>query len=141
MGAALILHYQARLAQAVVRVDFEHYLQFLLFLVKPTQLQLVRVAQLAADIASEQVRAGIAEAVAAAQDVDVIIAALGETDELCRESVSRISLNLPGYQEELLQALCVVAPRGTTKAPCHGPGCLSTASGRSRQRSLHRFGY
>jgi len=54
---------------------------------------------------SEKVLAGIAEAVAAAKDVDVIIAALGETDELCRESASRISLNLPGYQEELLQAL------------------------------------
>lgn len=54
---------------------------------------------------SDAVRAGIAEAVKAAQDVDVIIAALGETDAQCRESVSRINLNLPGYQEELLQAL------------------------------------
>lgn len=54
---------------------------------------------------SADVQAGIAEAVAAARDVDVIIAVLGETDELCRESVSRISLNLPGYQEELLEAL------------------------------------
>lgn len=54
---------------------------------------------------SEKVRAGIAEAVAAAKDVDMIVAALGETDEICRESASRINLNLPGYQEELLQAL------------------------------------
>jgi beta-glucosidase len=53
----------------------------------------------------EKTRAGIAEAVAAAQDVDVIIAALGEDDAICRESASRISLNLPGYQEELLKAL------------------------------------
>ncbi len=53
----------------------------------------------------EEVRAGIAEAVAAAQDADVIVAVLGETDELCRESASRINLNLPGYQEELLEAL------------------------------------
>jgi hypothetical protein len=37
VGAAQIQHYQARLAQAVVRVVFEHYLQSLLFLVKPTQ--------------------------------------------------------------------------------------------------------
>ncbi|MFT4045245.1 MAG: glycoside hydrolase family 3 C-terminal domain-containing protein [Solimonas sp.] len=57
------------------------------------------------DAPDETVRAGIARAVAAAQDADVIIAALGETDDLCRESSSRISLNLPGYQEELLQAL------------------------------------
>jgi beta-glucosidase len=33
------------------------------------------------------------------------MAVLGETDELCRESASRISLELPGYQNELLQAL------------------------------------
>jgi beta-glucosidase len=51
------------------------------------------------------VRAGIAAAVAAARDADVIIATLGETDDLCRESASRVSLNLPGYQEELIQAL------------------------------------
>lgn len=57
------------------------------------------------DPPNEQVKAGIAQAVAAAADVDVIIATLGETDEICRESASRISLNLPGYQEELLQAL------------------------------------
>ena len=54
---------------------------------------------------SEKVRAGIAEAIAAAADVDLIVAALGETDELCRESGGRTSLELPGYQEELLEAL------------------------------------
>jgi beta-glucosidase len=54
---------------------------------------------------SEKVRAGIAAAVAAAQDVDVLVAALGESDELCRESGGRTSLELPGYQEELLEAL------------------------------------
>jgi beta-glucosidase len=54
---------------------------------------------------SEAVRAGIDEAVAAAKDVDAIVAVLGETDELCRESASRTSLALPGYQEELLEAL------------------------------------
>jgi beta-glucosidase len=54
---------------------------------------------------SETVRAGIAAAVAAAADVDEIVAVLGETDELCRESASRVSLELPGYQEELLEAL------------------------------------
>jgi beta-glucosidase len=54
---------------------------------------------------SAGVQAGIDAAVAAAADVDVIIACLGETGELCRESHSRTSLNLPGYQEELLRAL------------------------------------
>ncbi|MBE2216548.1 MAG: glycoside hydrolase family 3 C-terminal domain-containing protein [Opitutaceae bacterium] len=54
---------------------------------------------------TSEVQAGIAEAVAAADGVDVIIAVLGETDELCRESASRVSLDLPGYQQELLEAL------------------------------------
>jgi beta-glucosidase len=49
--------------------------------------------------------AGIAEAVSAAAGVDVIILVVGEPEELSRESRSRISLNLPGYQEELLRAL------------------------------------
>jgi len=50
-------------------------------------------------------RAGIDAAVAAAKDVDVIIAVLGESDEISRESASRVSLDLPGYQEHLLRAL------------------------------------
>jgi len=54
---------------------------------------------------SAKVQAGIDAAVAAARDVDVIIAVLGETDELCRESSSRISLDLPGYQQQLLETL------------------------------------
>jgi beta-glucosidase len=54
---------------------------------------------------SEEVLQGIAAAVAASKDVDVIIAVLGETDDISRESASRINLNLPGYQEELLEAL------------------------------------
>jgi beta-glucosidase len=55
--------------------------------------------------ASEQVRAGITAAVAAAAGVDVIIAVLGETEEISQESASRVSLDLPGYQEDLLRAL------------------------------------
>lgn len=50
-------------------------------------------------------KAGIAAAVAAAANVDVIIAVLGESDEISRESASRVSLDLPGYQEHLLRAL------------------------------------
>jgi beta-glucosidase len=52
-----------------------------------------------------EVRAGIAAAVQAAAGVDVILLAVGEPEELSRESRSRISLELPGYQEELLRAL------------------------------------
>lgn len=53
----------------------------------------------------EKTRASIAAAVAAAAEVDVVVAVLGETDEICRESASRISLDLPGHQEDLLRAL------------------------------------
>jgi beta-glucosidase len=54
---------------------------------------------------SEKIREGIAAAAKAAQGMDVAIVVLGETDEICSESHSRLSLNLPGYQEELLQAI------------------------------------
>lgn len=54
---------------------------------------------------SDKAKAGIAAAVSAARDVDVVIAVLGETEEISQESASRISLNLPGDQEELLEAL------------------------------------
>ncbi|MDI1320982.1 MAG: glycoside hydrolase family 3 N-terminal domain-containing protein [bacterium] len=54
---------------------------------------------------SEKARAGIAAAVAAAQDVDLIIAVLGEIEDISQESHSRTSLDLPGNQEELLRAL------------------------------------
>ena len=54
---------------------------------------------------SEQVQTLIDEAVAAAEEVDVIIAVLGEDGEISRESRSRISLDLPGNQGDLLQAL------------------------------------
>jgi beta-glucosidase len=51
------------------------------------------------------VRAGIDAAVKAAAGVDVVLLVVGEPEELSRESRSRISLELPGYQEELLRAL------------------------------------
>ncbi|MDB6165218.1 MAG: glycosyl hydrolase [Lacunisphaera sp.] len=54
---------------------------------------------------SDRTRAGIAAAVAAAREVDVIIAVLGETEDISQESHSRMSLDLPGNQEDLLRAL------------------------------------
>lgn len=54
---------------------------------------------------SPAARAGIEAAVKAAQDVDVVVAVLGESGEISQESDSRISLNLPGNQEDLLEAL------------------------------------
>ncbi len=53
----------------------------------------------------DEVAASISAAVLAARDVDAVIAVVGEPGEISRESSSRISLNLPGYQDELLRAL------------------------------------
>ncbi len=47
----------------------------------------------------------IAEAVAEAKDVDVIVAAVGESAEMSGESSSRTSLDIPQAQKDLLMAL------------------------------------
>jgi beta-glucosidase len=47
----------------------------------------------------------IAEAVRAARDADVVVVAVGETAEMSGEAASRTSLDLPGRQLELLQAI------------------------------------
>jgi beta-glucosidase len=47
----------------------------------------------------------IAEAVRAARDADVVIVAVGETADMSGEAASRTSLDLPGRQLELLQAI------------------------------------
>lgn len=54
---------------------------------------------------SEQEKQGIAEAVAKAGESDVIIAVLGEDEYRTGESRSRTSLDLPGRQQQLLEAL------------------------------------
>jgi len=48
---------------------------------------------------------GIDKAVAQAKDVDVIVAVLGEDEKTVGESLSRTSLDLPGRQQRLLEAL------------------------------------
>jgi beta-glucosidase len=50
-------------------------------------------------------QAGIARAVAAARQAQVVILALGEGAEMAGEGGSRSSLNLPGHQEQLLEAV------------------------------------
>lgn len=47
----------------------------------------------------------IAEAVAVARKADVVVAAVGESAEMTGESSSRSDIGLPGYQQELLEAL------------------------------------
>ncbi len=47
----------------------------------------------------------LAEAVAAANKADVVVAVLGETSAMCGEATSRAHIGLPDCQEDLLQAL------------------------------------
>ncbi|MBV9927824.1 MAG: beta-glucosidase BglX [Acidobacteria bacterium] len=47
----------------------------------------------------------IADAVRAARDADVVVVAVGETADMSGEAASRTSLDLPGRQLELLQAI------------------------------------
>ena len=54
---------------------------------------------------TEAEKQGIDEAVKLAQDCDVIIAALGEDESCTGESKSRTGLDLPGRQQQLLEAL------------------------------------
>lgn len=53
----------------------------------------------------DSVQTGINRAVRWAASADVVIAVLGETEAAVGESHSRTSLNLPGHQRELLQAV------------------------------------
>lgn len=54
---------------------------------------------------TETEEAQIAEAVEKAKQSDVVIAVVGEDEQTVGESLSRTSLDLPGHQEKLLQAL------------------------------------
>lgn len=54
---------------------------------------------------SKAEQGSIAKAVAAAKQSDIIIAVLGEDEKTVGEGLSRTSLNLPGRQQELLEAL------------------------------------
>jgi beta-glucosidase len=49
--------------------------------------------------------AGFGEAVAVAQAADQVVLALGETREMSGEAAARSTLDLPGRQEELIQAI------------------------------------
>lgn len=50
-------------------------------------------------------RAGFAEAVATAQQADIVILCVGEARDMSGEAKSRSNLHLPGVQEELIQAI------------------------------------
>lgn len=62
-------------------------------------------SELIPDPLSAEEKSAIDRAVAAAQNVDVIIACLGEDDKTTGEGRSRTSLDLPGRQQMLLEAL------------------------------------
>jgi beta-glucosidase len=57
-----------------------------------------------ADVASEST-AGIAPAVEVARQSDIVILVLGESSDMSGEAASRSSLDLPGQQEKLLEAV------------------------------------
>jgi beta-glucosidase len=50
----------------------------------------------------------IAKAKAAANDADVVIAVMGETANMSGEAASRATLNLPGIQEQMLEAVVAI---------------------------------
>jgi len=56
-------------------------------------------------VSAQDEEAGIAAAVAAAQDADVVIAIVGDSDHWCGEGRDRADLSLPGRQQALLEAL------------------------------------
>ena len=51
-------------------------------------------------------RSGIARAVEAAKSADAVVLAVGESREMSGEASSRSSLDLPGVQESLVDAIC-----------------------------------
>jgi beta-glucosidase len=53
---------------------------------------------------------GFADAVAAAQSADQIVLALGETREMSAEAEARTTIDLPGKQQELIDAVKEAAP-------------------------------
>ncbi|MEM7458810.1 MAG: beta-glucosidase BglX [Pseudomonadota bacterium] len=55
-------------------------------------------------------RSGIDEAVMAARDADKVVLVLGETARQSGEGRSRANLDLPGLQQDLLEAVCAVNP-------------------------------
>jgi beta-glucosidase len=54
---------------------------------------------------NDSIRTGFAEAIAAAQQADVVIMSIGEARDMSGESKSRSNITIPGVQEELVQAI------------------------------------
>jgi beta-glucosidase len=54
---------------------------------------------------TDTAKAGFAEAIAAANNADVIILSIGEARDMSGEAKSRSSIQLPGIQEELVKAI------------------------------------
>lgn len=57
------------------------------------------------DQTPEQLQQQIADAVAAAKAADVAVVVVGERDDMSGEAASRMSLTLPGEQEQMLEAV------------------------------------
>jgi len=57
---------------------------------------------------SEEIADWIAKAKAAAAEADVVIAVMGETASMSGEAASRSTLDLPGFQEQMLEAVATM---------------------------------
>ena len=57
---------------------------------------------------SEEIADWIAKAKAAAAEADVVIAVMGETSSMSGEAASRSTLDLPGFQEQMLEAVATM---------------------------------
>ena len=74
----------------------------------PSIFDVFQGRKLAAPPTPAEVKNAIDNAVAAASKADVVIAALGETPNMSGETGSRASLDLPGIQQSLLEAVASV---------------------------------
>jgi beta-glucosidase len=54
---------------------------------------------------TDATRAGFADALAAAQQADVVVMAMGEAPDMTGEAKSKANIHLPGIQEELIKAI------------------------------------
>jgi beta-glucosidase len=82
-------------------------------------------------------QSGFAEAVKAAQQSDVVVLALGEAGDMTGEAASRAHLDLPGNQQQLLEAIAATGkpvvllvfsgrPLAITWAAAHIPAIMQT---------------
>ena len=76
--------------------------------VYPGMLDTITGVKTAPPPTSEETANWIAKAKAAAADADVVVAVMGETANMSGEAASRATLDLPGIQEQMLEAVVAI---------------------------------